>query len=178
MVPVRPTERARVRTGTDADGAPVYDGLAAHFADRWGIVATLVAVPVFAFFAAGVEIGGVDGLVSALTDPITIGIIVGLVLGKPVGILLTTFLLSRVPALRLDESLRWPDLAGMSLLAGIGFTVSLLVGELAYGSSSVADDHVKIGVLVGSLLAAVLGGLVLAARSRRARAEIGSPPRA
>ncbi len=175
MVPVRPTDRARVRTGTDGDGAPVYDGLAAHFADRWGIVATLVAVPVFAFFAAGVEIGGMDGLVSALTDPITIGIIVGLVLGKPIGILLTTFLLSRVPTLRLDESLRWPDLAGMSLLAGIGFTVSLLVGELAYGSS-VADDHVKIGVLVGSLLAAVLGGVVLAARSRRARAETGALP--
>jgi len=65
--------------------------------------------------------------------------------------------------------LRWPDLAGMSLLAGIGFTVSLLVGELAYGSSSVADDHVKIGVLVGSLVAAVLGGVVLALRGRRAR---------
>ncbi|PJI52660.1 hypothetical protein CTI14_38965 [Methylobacterium radiotolerans] len=67
-------------------------------------------------------------------------------------------------------------LAGMSLLAGIGFTVSLLVGELAYGSSSVADDHVKIGVLVGSLVAAVLGGFVLAARSRRARAEVGPLP--
>ncbi|MCT1478238.1 Na+/H+ antiporter NhaA [Microbacterium sp. p3-SID336] len=177
LVPVRPTRRARVRTGTDADGAPVYDGLAAHFADRWGIVATLVAVPVFAFFAAGVDIGGVDGLVSALVDPITIGIIVGLVVGKPLGILLTTFLLSRVRGLRLDESLRWPDLAGMSLLAGIGFTVSLLVGELAYGTSSVADDHVKIGVLLGSLIAAVLGGIVLGLRSRRARLA-GAPPMA
>ncbi|WP_247638641.1 Na+/H+ antiporter NhaA [Microbacterium sufflavum] len=169
LVPVRATARTRVQTGTDADGAPVYDGLAAHFADRWGVVATLFAVPVFAFFAAGVDVGGMDGLVSALTDPITVGIVVGLVVGKPVGILLTTFLLSRVRALRLDETLRWPDLAGMSLLAGIGFTVSLLVGELAYGSSSVADDHVKIGVLVGSLVAAVLGGVVLALRGRRAR---------
>lgn len=177
LVPVHPTPRARVRTGTDADGAPVYDGLAAHFADRWGIVATLVAVPVFAFFAAGVDIGGVDGLVSALADPITIGIIVGLVIGKPLGILLTTFLLSRVRGLRLDESLRWPELAGMSLLAGIGFTVSLLVGELAYGTSSVADDHVKIGVLLGSLIAAVLGGIVLGLRSRRAR-RAGAPPMA
>jgi len=74
-----------------------------------------------------------------------------------------------VPALRLDDGLRWPDLAGMSLLAGIGFTVSLLVGELAYGASSVADEHVKIGVLLGSFVAAVLGGLVLGMRSRRAR---------
>ena len=169
VVPVVPTERARVRAGEDADGEPVYDGMAPHFADRWGVVATLFAVPVFAFFAAGVTIGGIDGLVSALTDPLTIGIIVGLVLGKPIGILATTFLLSRVPALRLDESLRWPDLTGMAFLAGIGFTVSLLVGELAYGASSVADEHVKIGVLLGSLIAAVVGGALLARRNARAR---------
>ncbi|WP_341956293.1 Na+/H+ antiporter NhaA [Microbacterium sp. LWH13-1.2] len=169
VVPVLPSERARVRAGEDANGEPLYDGMAPHFADRWGVVATLFAVPVFAFFAAGVTIGGLEGLRSALTDPIAIGIIVGLVLGKPIGILATTFLLSRVPALRLDATLRWPDLAGMAFLAGIGFTVSLLVGELAYGSSSVADEHVKIGVLVGSLLAAILGGLVLARRNALAR---------
>jgi len=169
VVPVIPTERARVPRGTDADGEPLYDGLAPHFADRWGVVATLFAVPVFAFFAAGVTIGGLEGLASALTDPIAIGIIIGLVLGKPIGILATTFLLSRVPALRLDESLRWPDLTGMAFLAGIGFTVSLLVGELAYGSSSVADEHVKIGVLLGSLIAAVIGGLMLARRNALSR---------
>lgn len=176
VVPVLPTERARVVVAGDPgkipSGEPEYNGLAAHFADRWGIVATLFAVPVFAFFAAGVHIGGWEGLTSALRDPITIGIIVGLVVGKPVGILLTTFLLSRVPALRLEDSLRWPDLAGMSFLAGIGFTVSLLVGELAYGSSSIADEHVKIGVLLGSFLAAVIGGAVLAVRNGRARAEL------
>ncbi len=175
VVPVVPTERARVHRGEDADGEPIYDGLAPHFADRWGVVATLFAVPVFAFFAAGVTIGGVEGLRSALTDPIAIGIIVGLVLGKPIGILATTFLLSRVPALRLDETLRWPDLTGMAFIAGIGFTVSLLVGELAYGSSSVADEHVKIGVLLGSLIAAVIGGGILAQRNavaRRAQLEV------
>ena len=169
VVPVTATDRARERTGTDDDGRPVYDGMAAHFADRWGLVATLFAVPVFAFFAAGVTVGGWDGLTSAFADPITIGIVVGLVVGKPLGILATTFLLSRIPALRLDETLRWPDLTGMAFLAGIGFTVSLLVGELAYGSSSTADEHVKIGVLVGSLIAAVLGGFVLARRNARAR---------
>ncbi len=105
VVPVTATERARVRVGTDDAGRPVYDGMAAHFADRWSIVATLFAVPVFAFFAAGVTVGGWAGLTSAFTDPITIGIVVGLVLGKPIGILATTFLLSRLPALRLDESL-------------------------------------------------------------------------
>lgn len=169
VVPVVPTERARVRSGSDESGEPLYDGMAPHFADRWGVVATLFAVPIFAFFAAGVTIGGIDGLRSALVDPITIGIIVGLVAGKPIGILVTTFLLSRLPALRLDETLRWPDLVGMSFVAGIGFTVSLLVGELAYGSSSVADEHVKIGVLLGSFLAAVIGGMILARRNARAR---------
>ncbi|KAA0960416.1 Na+/H+ antiporter NhaA [Microbacterium sp. ANT_H45B] len=169
VVPVVPTERARVQVGEDAEGEPLYDGLAPHFADRWGVVATLFAVPVFAFFAAGVTIGGLDGLRSALTDPIAIGIIVGLVAGKPIGILVTTFLLSRIPALRLDETLRWRDLTGMAFIAGIGFTVSLLVGELAYGASSVADEHVKIGVLLGSLIAAVIGGSILATRSSRAR---------
>lgn len=174
LVPVLPTKRARVYKGEDSTGTPIYEGLAPHFADRWGVVATLFAVPVFAFFAAGVTIGGLEGLRSALVDPITIGIIVGLVAGKPIGILATTFLLSRIPALRLDKSLRWPDLAGMAFLGGIGFTVSLLVGELAYGSTSVADEHVKIGVLLGSLIAAVAGGLVLArsnARARRAQLE-------
>lgn len=169
VVPVVPTERARVHAGEDADGLALYDGLAPHFADRWGVVATLFAVPVFAFFAAGVTIGGVEGLGSALSDPITIGIVVGLVAGKPIGILATTFLLSRVPALRLDETLRWPDLTGMAFLAGIGFTVSLLVGELAYGASSVADEHVKIGVLLGSLIAALIGGGILGRRNAAAR---------
>lgn len=170
VVPVVPTEGARVLQGHDEDGVAEYDGMAPHFADRWGIVATLVAVPVFAFFSAGVTIGGIEGLRAALTDPITLGIIVGLVVGKPAGILLTTFVLSRFRAFRLDPSLRWGDLAGMAFVAGIGFTVSLLIGELAYGVSSVADEHVKIGVLLGSLVAALIGGTTLAMRNARARA--------
>jgi NhaA family Na+:H+ antiporter len=144
--------------------------MAPHFADRWGIVATLFAVPVFAFFSAGVTVGGVDGLTAALTDPVTLGIVVGLVVGKPVGILATTFLLSRLRLFRLDPSLRWGDLVGMAFVAGIGFTVSLLIGELAYGAATVADEHVKIGVLLGSLIAALIGGGMLGIRNARARA--------
>lgn len=168
-VPVNPRPHARVQTRTDAHGQPVYDGLAAHFADRWGMIAVLFAVPAFAFFSAGVTIGGIDGIRAAFTDPITLGIVAGLVLGKPLGILGVTFLLSRLPAVTLDPSLRWLDLVGMSFVAGIGFTVSLLVGELAYGSASVADEHVKIGVLTGSLAAAILGAIILAWCNRRAR---------
>lgn len=170
-VPVNPRPRARVLTGTDAEGHPVYDGLAAHFADRWGMIAVLFAVPMFAFFSAGVTIEGIDGIRAAFTDPITLGIVAGLVLGKPLGILGVTFMLSRLPGLKLDPSLLWPDLIGMSFVAGIGFTVSLLVGELAYGAASVADDHVKIGVLTGSITAAILGAVILAWCNRQARSR-------
>lgn len=176
VVPVHPTPRTRVRVRTDDDGTVVYDGLAAHFAERWGLVATLAAVPIFAFFAAGVTIGGLEGLRSAFTDPITIGIIAGLVIGKPVGILGMTFLLTRHRSFGLDPTLRWPDMLGVSFIAGIGFTVSLLVGELAFGQASVADEHVKIGVLVGSLIAAIIGGTMLGIRSRNARRKLERSP--
>ncbi|WP_435200700.1 Na+/H+ antiporter NhaA [Janibacter sp. GS2] len=176
-VPVLATQRARVRTATTDDGDPVYDGLTAHLADQWGIFSTLIAVPVFAFFAAGVAVGGLEGLRGALSDPITLGIIAGLVVGKPIGIVGTSFALSRLPSFDLDGSLRWSDLVGVSFLAGVGFTVSLLVGDLAYGGSDVPDEHVKIGVLLGSLVAAVIGGALLAVRSRSlGRSGAGSGP--
>ena len=168
-VPVVATDRAHKLVGVDGQGDPIREGLAAHFAARWGPISTLIAVPVFAFFSAGVAIGGVAGLVDALTDPITLGIIAGLVIGKPIGILGTTAILSRLPSTRLDPELRWPELTGMSFVAGIGFTVSLLVGELSYGEESTSGEHVKIGVLLGSLVAALIGGGILAARNRRAR---------
>lgn len=167
VVPVVARGRARVRIA--GDGEPVYRGLAAHFADRWGAVSTGFAVPVFAFFAAGVALGGAEGLAGAFADPITLGIIGGLVLGKAVGISGTTFLITRLPGLRLDTTLRWPDLIGMSFIAGIGFTVSLLVGELSFGAGTEQDDHVKIGVLTGSLVAALVGAAILGIRDRYAR---------
>jgi len=172
-VPVIATKRARVRVGTDATGSPVYDGLAAHFADRWSIVSTGFAVPVFAFFSAGVTVGGISGLVDSLQDTIAIGIIAGLVLGKAIGITATTFLVTRLPGLRIDDSIRWVDLIGLSFVAGIGFTVSLLVGELSFGAGSESDSHVKVGVLAGSLIAAAIGSAILGARNRHYR-ELGA----
>ena len=67
---------------------------------------------------------------------------------------------------RLDEELTWADLLGVALLAGIGFTVSLLVGELAFGAGSERDDHVKVAVLLGSLTSALLASAVLVTRNR------------
>lgn len=166
-VPVLATTRARVQVGTSDE--PLYDGLAAHFADRWSVLSSTVAVPVFAFFSAGVTVGGVSGLLDSLQDSIALGIIAGLVLGKPLGIAGSTFLLTRFRGIGLDASLRWPDVIGMAFVAGIGFTVSLLVGELSYGAGSDSDDHVKVGVLAGSLIAALIGGAILSLRHRHYR---------
>jgi NhaA family Na+:H+ antiporter len=169
MVPVIATKRARVKAGTDASGRQLYDGLAAHFADRWSVISTAVAVPLFAFFSAGVTVGGLSGLTESFQDTIALGIIAGLVLGKAIGITVTTFLVTRVPGLRIDPSLTWVDMIGMAFVAGIGFTVSLLVGELSFGTGSESDDHVKVGVLAGSLIAAAIGALILSIRNRHYR---------
>jgi NhaA family Na+:H+ antiporter len=144
-------------------------GLAEHFEHRFRPLSAGVAVPIFAFFAAGVTIGGAGGLGASLGDSVTLGIIVGLVVGKPVGVLCATWLVQRLTHARLAEDLGWPDVLGLALLAGIGFTVSLLIGELAFGTGTERDEHVKIGVLLGSLLSALLATVVLRMRNRRYR---------
>jgi Na+:H+ antiporter, NhaA family len=164
-VPVHPMPRARVQVGTE-DGEPVYEGLAAHFADRWAALSSTIAVPVFALFSAGVTLGGLTGLTDSLTHTIALGVIAGLLIGKPVGVAGVTFLLTRVRGFTLDRTIVWPDVLGMSFLAGIGFTVALLVGELSYDPDSAAAGYVKVGVLVGSLTAAMIGAAILAIRNR------------
>ncbi|MBU8819707.1 Na+/H+ antiporter NhaA [Mycolicibacterium goodii] len=123
------------------------------------------AVPVFAFFAAGVTVGGLSGFASALSHPVTYGVIAGLVIGKPVGVFFTTYLLARFTKASLDEELAWRDVFGLALLAGIGFTVSLLIGELAFENSPIAQDDAKIAVLTGSVLAGLLAAVVLLSRN-------------
>jgi NhaA family Na+:H+ antiporter len=152
-----------------AGGPDAGPGLAEHFEHRIRPLSAGFAVPVFAFFAAGVTVGGYTGLVDALSDPIALGIVLGLVVGKTVGIFGTTWVVSAVTRASLDSSLRWIDVFGMAMLAGIGFTVSLLIGDLAYGAGSQREDHVKIGVLTGSLAAAALAAVVLRLRNRRYR---------
>ncbi len=149
-----------------AGGPEAGPGLAEHFEHRWRPISAGFAVPVFAFFSAGVTVGGLSGLVDSLQDRVAIGIVVALVVGKSAGILGATALVSRFTRARLDDSLSWWDVFGASLLGGIGFTVSLLIGELAFGAGSERDDHVKVGVLTGSLLAALLAAVVLRIRNR------------
>ncbi|MGU3432390.1 Na+/H+ antiporter NhaA [Actinomycetes bacterium M1A6_2h] len=144
-------------------------GMAEHFEHRVRPISSGVAVPLFAFCAAGVAVGGGAGLVRALTDPIAVGIVLGLVVGKTVGIFGTTYLVSKFTRASLDEGITWVDVLGLAMLAGIGFTVSLLIGDLAFGAGTERDDHVKVGVLVGSVLAATVASVVLRARNRAYR---------
>ncbi len=147
-----------------AGGPDAGPGLAEHLEHLVRPLSAGVAVPVFAFFASGVVIGGWSGLVSSLSDPVALGIVAGLVVGKPVGILGTTYVVSKLTRADLDPDLRWLDVLGVAVLAGIGFTVSLLIGELAYGQGSGRDDHVKVAVLTGSVLAALLASVLLRTR--------------
>jgi NhaA family Na+:H+ antiporter len=140
-------------------------GLAEHFEHRFRPLSAGVAVPVFAFFAAGVAVAGGSGV----ANPVTAGIVVGLVVGKPVGVLAATWLVQRFTRAELAESLEWWDVLGLALLGGIGFTVSLLIGELAFGPGSPADDDVKVGVLVGSAVSALAAAVVLRMRNRHHR---------
>ena len=126
-----------------------------------------VAVPVFAFFSAGVAVGGVSGLLDAWQSTVALGIIVGLEAGKIVGIVGVSFLLTTFTRARLDPTLMWIDMIGMAAVAGIGFTVSLLVSELSFQEGEDLYDWAKVGVLTASALAAVVGAAILLPRNRR-----------
>jgi NhaA family Na+:H+ antiporter len=159
-----PVVRSRRAGGPDAG-----PGLAEHFEHRFRPISAGFAVPVFALMSAGVALGGFDGLISGLSHPVAVGVIAGLVLGKPIGITAATWLVARFTRARIDSGLAWIDVFGLSVLAGIGFTVSLLIGELAFGPGSERDDEVKVAVLTGSLIAAVLAAVILRLRNRAYR---------
>ncbi len=165
VVPVRP--RTRVARGSTHHGETDLAHLLEH---RVRPLSAGLAVPAFAFFASGVRVVG-GGLREALADPIVAGIVAGLVVGKVVGVLGGTWMMARFTHARLDDELGWGDLLGLSLLTGIGFTVSLLVGELAFGTGTEEDANARLAVLLGSLLAAALAAVVLRARTRSRLAE-------
>ncbi|SJM68241.1 Na+/H+ antiporter NhaA type [Gulosibacter sp. 10] len=144
----------------------VKPGLAEEFEHRFRPLSAGFAVPVFAFFAAGVSVGGWEGVQEAATHPLTLAIMAALVLGKPIGIVLTTWLTTKVLRARLDPALRWIDLVGVGLLAGIGFTVSLLVAELSFESGSAEHDYAKVAILAASVIAALLASVLLGLRNR------------
>jgi NhaA family Na+:H+ antiporter len=134
-----------------------------------------LCVPLFAFFAAGVDLRN-TGLAAALLTPVGVGILLGLVVGKPLGVVVTAWLTARFTRASLSPEIAWRDVAAVGLLAGIGFTVALLITELAYGEGALLGSA-KVGVLSASVLAAVLAAVTLLSRNRHYRrvAEAAGP---
>jgi len=155
-----------VRASRTGDGS---HGLASVLEHRIRPFSAGVAVPVFAFFSAGVALSGWDGFVETVTHPVGLGVIVGLVAGKAVGITGATWLVTRLRHASLDPDLAWIDVFGLAVLGGIGFTVSLLVSELSFGQGSPHDDTGKVAILTASVTAALLASIILSARNRHYR---------
>lgn len=126
-------------------------------------------LPLFGFANAGVPLAGLS--VSDLTSTVTLGIVLGLIAGKPIGVLGACWLAERSGLARLPQATTWTQLAGASMLAGIGFTMSLFIGILAFDEQVYAAP-VRLGVLSASIIAAVAGYLTL----RRARVASAPSP--
>lgn len=142
-----------------------------HILHPWS---SFLVLPVFALANAGIDLrGGVLG--EALGSPVTVGVALGLVVGKLIGVIGTSWLMVRLRLGRLPLGLNWLTMVGLAALAGIGFTVALFIAGLAFpGAAGLAADA-KIGILVGSVVAAVLGAVLLRLDSaRRAAAELAS----
>ncbi|MFD3809116.1 Na+/H+ antiporter NhaA [Streptomyces sp. NPDC058611] len=137
---------------------------AARVSHRVHPISAGVAVPLFALFAAGVSISG-PALAAVFTSPEPLGVVIGLVVGKILGIFLGTYLAARFTKAELNPDLAWADVLGLSVLAGIGFTVALLIGELAFPGAEIGE-HVKVAVLIASLTAAVLAAVLLRRRNK------------
>jgi NhaA family Na+:H+ antiporter len=118
-----------------------------------------VILPVFGFANAGVTLGGLG--IADLMQPVTLGCALGLFLGKQIGVFGSVWLAVKLGLARRPAGTSWPQLYGMALLCGIGFTMSLFIGLLAFGDAGAMQDQTRIGVLFGSLISAIAGWAVL-----------------
>jgi Na+:H+ antiporter, NhaA family len=126
-----------------------------HAVQPW---VTFLILPVFALFNAGVAID--PGTLSALASPVGLGVVVGLVIGKPVGVLGASWLAVRSGVAVLPGGVSWRHMAGAACLTGIGFTMSLFVTGLSFPTTGL-QATAKLGILVGSIIAAAAGGVIL-----------------
>ncbi len=138
-----------------------------HVLHPWVV---FLVVPLFGFANAGLSFAGVT--LAALTSGVTLGVAAGLFVGKQIGVFGTTWLAIRLGLARLPEGANWLGVYGTSLLAGVGFTMSLFIGTLAWESDGYATP-LRLGVLIGSLASGVAGFLVLLAATRRGPADPG-----
>jgi NhaA family Na+:H+ antiporter len=115
-------------------------------------------MPIFALANAGVTLDAT--VAGALCSPVASGVIVGLLIGKPVGVLLGSGIVIRSGAAKMPDRVTWPHLIGAGFLAGIGFTMSLFITALAFEQAEAANSA-KIGILLGSAVAGLIGWFVL-----------------
>ncbi|GAB2865336.1 Na+/H+ antiporter NhaA [Streptomyces deserti] len=140
---------------------------AEHIAHLIRPVSAGVAVPLFALFSAGVSVSG-DTLGDVVSKPEPLGVALGLAAGKVLGVFGGCYLAVRFTRAKLNQDLAWADVLAVAMLAGIGFTVSLLIGELAYPNP--ADlEHIKAAVLLGSLASALVACVLLRLRNNKYR---------
>ena len=118
-----------------------------------------IIMPIFAFANAGVSLEGLS--LSSLLQPVPLGILLGLFIGKQVGVMFFSFVAVKVGVAQMPDNSSWMSLYGVSVLTGIGFTMSLFVGNLAFAENIEYIDGVKIGVLAGSLLSTLFGYFIL-----------------
>ena len=125
---------------------------------------SFIIVPIFGFANAGVSLSGLS--LSVFTEPLTMGVAGGLFFGKLIGVFGVVAVLVKLGLAQLPAQASWGQVAGTALLCGIGFTMSLFIGLLAFNDPAV-QDHVKIGILMGSLVSGLSGALILTLTSRR-----------
>ncbi len=124
-----------------------------------------VIMPIFAFANAGVSLQGLS--ISSLLEPVPLGILLGLFVGKQVGVMFFSYFAVKTGAAQMPDNSSWLSLYGVSVLTGIGFTMSLFVGNLAFAENVQYIDGVKIGVLAGSLLSTLFGYFILLIASKK-----------
>lgn len=156
-----------IRNPDDPEHSPLSD--AEHWLKPWVLFAVM---PLFAFANAGVPLAGIG--LDALLAPLPLGIVLGLFIGKQLGVFGAAWLAIRSGIARMPSGMNWMHLYGASLLAGVGFTMSLFIGALAFAEPA-AQNAVRLGVMTGSLLSAVAGLAVLWSASERSAASPARP---
>jgi NhaA family Na+:H+ antiporter len=148
----------RIKTKDGETESPLESAL-----DKFHPWSAGLCVPVFAFFAAGVSIVGIS-VAQTFSSPVSVGVMLGLVVGKPIGILGFAWLAARFTKAELSKSLYWGDVLAIGLLAGVGFTVSLLITKLAFVGDAELDSLARLSVLMASVIAAILAVIALQIR--------------
>lgn len=128
-------------------------------------IVAFIIVPVFAFANAGVSLEGLT--MDVAWEPVTLGVVLGLFVGKQIGIVGSTWLAVKSGLAKLPHGATWLQVWGMSMLAGIGFTMSLFITSLAYRAQPLLQTEAKLGILMGSALSAILGMMVMVAACRK-----------